>query len=666
MGENSILMDPRRVIIESLSPEVDGGRFPAKRVVGEEVVVEADIYADGHDRLEAVLKYRKEGEKSWRQVPMEALVNDRWRGRFSVDQLGFFEFTVEAWLDHFETWREDLRKKVAARQDVSVDLLIGAEWIDRAVSEAKGFLKESLENFSKSLKSTRALKARIDLALDPELHDIMKKFPEKKTATLYDKVLRVEVDREKARFSAWYEMFPRSAGPDPKKHGTFQDCAALLPYISQMGFDVLYFPPVHPIGKTNRKGKNNSPNCRPEEPGSPWAIGGVEGGHKAMHPALGTFEDFKKLIAIAREHGLEMALDLAYQSSPDHPYVKEHPGFFRWRPDQTLQYAENPPKKYEDIYPFYFESTQWKELWEELKSIVEFWIRQGILIFRVDNPHTKPFHFWEYLIRDIKKKYPEVIFLSEAFTRPKVMVQLAKLGFSQSYTYFAWRNNKWELTQYLTELTQGPVREFFRPNFWPNTPDILTEFLQTGGRPAFMIRFILAATLSASYGIYGPAYELLENRPRQSGSEEYLDSEKYEIKKWDLNRSDSLKDLIARVNRIRKENPALQSNQRLIFHPVNNDQLICYSKQSKDGKNTLVVAVNLDPFNVHEGTVDLRLDALGIDAGQPFQVHDLLSDEHYQWTGPANFLKINPHVVPAHIFKVKHKMRTEEDFDYYT
>lgn len=658
-------MDPRRVIIEKVSPEIDGGQFPAKRVTGEEVLVEADIFVDGHDRLDAVLKYRKEGEETWSRVSMEPLVNDRWRAKFTVQELGFYEFTLEAWLDHFATWREDLKKRIEAGQDVSMELLIGAQWIDRAESRATGVFKKELQNFSKFLKSKKSSEDRIHLALDPELKEIMKKFPEKETATEYDKVLKVEVDRTKARFSAWYEMFPRSVTTDPKKHGSFKDCEARLPYVAQMGFDVLYFPPIHPIGKTNRKGKNNSIDCNPADPGSPWAIGAPEGGHQSIHPQLGTLEDFKRLKNKAEEHGLEIALDIAFQCSPDHPYVNEHPHWFRWRPDNTVQYAENPPKKYQDIYPLYFESQEWKSLWEEMKNIVEFWMDQGILIFRVDNPHTKPFHFWEYLIRDIKKKNPEVIFLAEAFTRPKVMYRLAKLGFNQSYTYFAWRNNKWELTEYMTELTQTQVKEFFRPNFWPNTPDILTEYLQTGGRPAFMIRLALAATLSANYGIYGPAFELLEHRPLKPGSEEYWDSEKYEVKNWDLDKADSLRDFITLINRIRKENPALQTNEGLRFHPVNNEQIICYSKQTADKQNTLVVAVNLDPFHTHEGEVELQLKELAVDPHQPFQVHDLIGEERYQWVGARNYLKINPHVVPVQIFKIRHKLRTEANFDYY-
>nr|NIO10217.1 alpha-1,4-glucan--maltose-1-phosphate maltosyltransferase [Deltaproteobacteria bacterium] len=483
--------------------------------------------------------------------------------------------------------------------------------------------------------------------------------------TTYDKELTVSVDREKARFSTWYELFPRSFSAKQGKHGTLKDCERMLPYVAGMGFDVLYLPPIHPIGWSFRKGKNNALEAGPDDVGSPWAIGSDEGGHKEIHPSLGTLEDFKKLVRNAADHGLEVAMDLAYQCTPDHPYVKEHPEWFRKRPDGTIQYAENPPKKYQDIYPIDFESERWKELWEELESVVRFWLEQGIRIFRVDNPHTKSFNFWEHMIGSVKKDFPESIFLAEAFTRPKVMYRLAKLGFSQSYTYFTWRNTKWEFTQYLNELTQTDVREYFRPNFWPNTPDILPEHLQFGGRPAFVARLILAATMAANYGIYGPAYELCDNLPRLPRTEEYLNSEKYEIKNWDIDRSDSLRDVIARVNAIRKENPALQSDWSLRFHNADNDNLICYSKQTEDGGNVILTVVNLNFHRVQSGWVDLALEPLGLDPKQPFQVHDLLTDAHYVWQGPRNFVQLDPNSVPAHIFRIRHRTKSERDFDYF-
>jgi starch synthase (maltosyl-transferring) len=473
------------------------------------------------------------------------------------------------------------------------------------------------------------------------------------------------VDREKARFSTWYEMFPRSCGLESGRHGTFKDCMARLPYVAAMGFDVLYLPPIHPIGRTHRKGDNNNPVAGPDDPGTPWAVGSEEGGHKSLHPQLGTLKDFRDFVTSARGYDIEIALDIAFQCSPDHPYVEEHPEWFRRRPDNTVQFAENPPKKYEDIYPFDFETYSWQELWHELKSIVTFWIEQGIRIFRVDNPHTKPFHFWQWLITEIKKSYPDVIFLSEAFTRPKVMYRLAKLGFTQSYTYFAWRNTAWELTQYFTELTRGNAREYFHPNLWPNTPDILTEYLQFGGRPAFMARLVLAATLGANYGIYGPAFELCENRPKEPGSEEYLDSEKYEVKNWDISGPDSLKDFVARVNQIRRENAALQGDWSLRFHEVDNTQLICYSKHTDDFSNVVLVVVNLDPHHTQSGWVEFPLEELGIDPQRSYQMHDLLSGARYLWRGTRNYVELNSQVAPAHIFRMRRRVRTERDFDYY-
>jgi starch synthase (maltosyl-transferring) len=481
----------------------------------------------------------------------------------------------------------------------------------------------------------------------------MTRYPDRSRATTYEKELRVWVDRAKARFSSWYELFPRSCTMDAQTPGTLRDCARRLQYVAQMGFDVLYLPPIHPIGRVGRKGKNNSLDVTSGDPGSPWAIGSVEGGHKAIHPALGTLEDFRQLRQRAQALGIEIALDLAFQCAPDHPYVKEHEEWFAHRPDGSIQYAENPPKRYEDIYPLDFESADALELCEELKSVVLHWIEQGIRIFRVDNPHTKPFGFWEWLIAEIHRTYPEAIFLAEAFTRPKVMYRLAKLGFTQSYTYFTWKNTKTEITELFEELTQTPVREFFRMNLWPNTPDILNEYLQKGGRPAFITRLILAATLGANYGIYGPAFELFENRSLMPGSEEYLESEKYQIRVWDIDRPDSLKQLIALVNKIRYENPALQSDWSLRFQPVDNDQLIAYSKTSGDGSNIILVVVNLDPRYTQSGWIHVPLDDFGIGPRQPFEVHDLLADARYTWQGSRNYIELNPAKIPAHIFKMR-------------
>ncbi|HKQ27133.1 MAG TPA: alpha-1,4-glucan--maltose-1-phosphate maltosyltransferase, partial [Burkholderiales bacterium] len=517
---------PARVVIESVRPQVDGGRYPIKRVVGEEVIVEADVFADGHDAIACELLWKFEQESEWRAVPMEFRLNDHWVGAFTVEALGRCQYKVRGWTDPFLTWRRDLAKRRDADQDLSIDFLIGAALIDDPV------LADASRTPEERYQAAMAAEAP-----PPAPESVMESEP----------ALEVVVDPVRARFSTWYEMFPRSARGDGR-HGTFKDVVALLPYVQEMGFDVLYFPPIHPIGSTARKGKNNAVSAKPGDVGSPWAIGAKEGGHKAILPELGTMADFEHLVAEAKKRGIEVALDIAFQCSPDHPYVKEHPEWFRIRPDGTVQYAENPPKKYQDIYPFEFETPAWKSLWEELKSVFEFWVGHGVTVFRVDNPHTKAFAFWEWAIRELKTEHPELIFLSEAFTRPRIMHKLSKIGFTQSYTYFAWRNTKAELIEYFTELTQSSTREYFRPNVWPNTPDILHETLQLGGRPAFIVRLVLAATLAANYGIYGPAYELLENTPREPDSEEYLDSEKYEVKRWDLGRADSLRELIARLN----------------------------------------------------------------------------------------------------------------------
>jgi len=655
-----------RVVIEAVEPEIDGGRFPIKRVIGEEVVVEADIFADGHDALSALLLYRKENDPHWTEIPMELLVNDRWRGSFVVAEIGRYRYTIVAWVNRFKSWQQNLAKKVKADQDVSLDLMAGGHLIVEASQRASNPAAETMQDWADVLCSAEATDpAKVELALSEKVAELMDKHSDRRFSTAYLKELVVLVDRGKARFGTWYEMFPRSCASEPGQQGTFRDCEARLPYIASMGFDVLYLPPIHPIGRTHRKGRNNVPTAGAGDPGTPWAIGSEKGGHKAVHAQLGTLKAFRQLVAKAREHGMEVALDLAFHCSPDHPYVKEHPEWFRWRPDGIVQYAENPPKKYEDIYPFDFETEQWPELWEELKSIVLFWIEQGVRIFRIDNPHTKPFRFWEWLIAEVKEVYPDVILLSEAFTRPKVMYQLAKLGFTQSYTYFAWRNTKWELTQYFTELTQTEVREYFRPNLWPNTPDILTEYLQSGGRPAFMARLVLAATLGASYGIYGPAFELCVDQPREPGSEEYLNSEKYEIKHWDIARPDSLKDFIARVNRIRRQNPALHSDWSLRFHTLDNEQLICYSKHTEDLSNIILVVVNLDYRHTQSGWVELPLAELGHTPQEPYQVHDLLDDARYLWHGSRNYVELNPQICPAHIFRVQRRVRTERNFEYY-
>jgi starch synthase (maltosyl-transferring) len=653
----------QRVVIEGVKPEIDCGRFPAKRTVGERLTVEADIFADGHDALSALLLYRKEGASSWNETPMQPLVNDRWRGSFEVHEIGNYYYTLQAWVNRFKSWRQGFAKKVEAGQAVTLDLLAGAELVELAAKSASGEDGKSLNRFAASLRTDN--QTAIQNGLDEALAVLMEKYPDRRWAVNYDKEFSVNVERSKARFSAWYELFPRSCASTSGKHGSLRDCAERLSYVAAMGFDVLYLPPIHPIGYSFRKGKNNTLTAEPDDVGSPWAIGAKEGGHKAIHSQLGSLADFKLLVEEAKKLDIEIALDIAFQCTPDHPYVTEHPEWFRKRPDGSIQYAENPPKKYQDIYPLDFESERWKELWNELKSVLLFWCEQGVRIFRVDNPHTKAFPFWEWVIGEVKKKYPDALFLAEAFTRPKVMYRLAKLGFSQSYTYFAWRNTKSELAEYFTELNQTEVSDFFRANVWPNTPDILTEYLQFGGRAAFMARLILAAMLGANYGIYGPAFELCENVAREPGSEEYLNSEKYELKHWDRDQPDSLRELIARVNQIRRENRALQSDRSLRFHFVDNPEIVAFSKATEDLSNVIVVAVNLDPHHTQSGWLELPLEELGLDPQQSFQVHDLLTDARYLWQGMRNYVQLDPASVPAQIFRVRHRMRREQDFDYF-
>ena len=639
----------RRVVIAAVSPEIDGGRFPAKRAVGELVTVEADIFADGHDSLAASVLFKHERQPEWTSVPMTALVNDRWRAQFPVTELGKYVFTIEGWIDHFETWRKRLAKRIEAGQDTRVEIEVGARMVEAASQRANGAAADAarLVALAKTLRTGKA-------DLDGDLGELMRRHAERHI-TPYGRELSVLVEPVKARCSTWYELFPRSAGK-------LRDVEKLLPEISEMGFDVLYLPPIHPIGTTHRKGANNQP-AKAGEPGSPWAIGSKDGGHKSVDPDLGTLEDFKHLVEAAKAEDIDIALDIAFQCSPDHPYAREHPEWFKHRPDGSIQYAENPPKKYEDIYPFDFETESWRELWQEMLSIFVFWAAQGVRVFRVDNPHTKPFAFWEWLLAEVRRKYPDAIFLSEAFTRPKVMFRLAKLGFSQSYTYFAWRNTAYELYQYFTELAQPPIREFFRPNLWPNTPDILTEYLQTGGRPAFQARLILAATLGASYGIYGPPFLALEGRAREAGSEEYLDSEKYQLRAWDPD--GAMRELVTIVNRIRRDNPALQSDRGLRFHFTENDQLLAYSKTTADNSNVVLAVVNVDPHHVQRGWVNLPLAELGLETDRPYQAHELISGARYLWSGSRNYVEINPHSMPGQIFLFRRRVRSEHDFEYF-
>ena len=634
-----------------MAPDVDHGRFPAKRVIGEFVTVEADIFADGHDTLAAVLRYKKKEADDWTESPMTPLVNDRWAGEFPVTDLGRYVFTIEAWVDHFETWSKQLAKRIAAGQNVKVELEVGAKMLESAATRADGHAADA----SALLAMSKSLRSGKQKELDGQASELMRRYADRSLASHLGREVEVIVDPVKARFSSWFELFPRSVG-------TLKDVEKLVPEVAEMGFDVLYLPPIHPIGRAHRKGANNRP-AQQGEPGSPWAIGSEEGGHKAIHRELGTLADFTSLVNSARARGIDVALDIAFQCSPDHPYTREHPEWFKHRPDGTIQYAENPPKKYEDIYPFDFETEQWRELWNELLSIFVYWAEQGVRVFRVDNPHTKPFAFWEWVIGELRRKYPDVILLSEAFTRPKVMYRLAKLGFNQSYTYFAWRNTAYELYRYFSEITQPPVSEFLRPNLWPNTPDILTEYLQTGGKPAFQARLILAATLGASYGLYGPPFLAVEGRAREHGSEEYLDSEKYQVRQWPID--DGMRELVTIINRIRRENPALQSDRGLRFHLTENEQLLAYSKTTPGNENVVLTVVNVDPHHVQRGMVSLPIDELGIDADRPYQAHELISGARYLWSGPRNFVELNPYSMPGQIFRFRRRVRSEHDFEYF-
>ena len=643
----------RRVVIEGVEPQIDDGRFPVKRTVGEEVIVQADVLADGYDAVAAVVLFRKVGDQQWREAPMRPLDNDRWQGVFRVDTLGRYEYTVEAWVDRFASWRQDLSKKAGAGQDVSLELVEGAALVavavDRAADTKSG---EPVLATLGILQNGDDLAARMAAALSDDLATFMAARPDRNHATRYDRILPVVVDRERARFGAWYEMFPRSAGTDPSRSATFAEAAEMLPYVASMGFDVLYLPPIHPIGRSFRKGPNNTLTAGANDPGSPWAIGSEEGGHTAVEPGLGTIEEFDTFVAAAAAQGLEIALDVAFQTSPDHPYVREHPDWFRQRPDGSIKYAENPPKKYQDIYPLNFESDDWRRLWHELKGIFEFWIQHGVRIFRVDNPHTKPFRFWEWALAELTRQYPDTIFLSEAFTRPKVMKYLAKIGFSQSYSYFTWRNTKEEIVEYFTELTGTSVREYLRPNLFANTPDILHAYLQRGGRPAFQIRLVLAGTLGASYGIYS-GFELAENVPVRNGSEEYLDSEKYQIRVRDYQRADSLAEFISQINAIRRTHPALQHDWGLSFHRTDNGELLAYSKRSLDGRDLILVVLNLDPVNMQHGFVQLPIVAWGLTPHATVEVVDLLSTERYFWRGEWNYIRLDPQDRVAHILHVQ-------------
>jgi starch synthase (maltosyl-transferring) len=645
------------IAIEAIRPSVDDGRFRAKAVVGDRVEVSADIFRDGPDLMQAAIRYRGPGQAKWSTAPMSLLENDRWVGAFHPDQIGRWSYAIEAWTDRFGTWRRQFIKKVEVGDAIELELEEGALLIEAGAASVPAPQRKQLKAAVAAMRAPAEKGSpagfadpRVVAALSDAVHTAMAQYANRKDATTSKPVLELTVDRERARFGAWYEFFPRSTGT-AGKHGTFKTAAARLPAVAEMGFDVVYLPPIHPIGAAYRKGKNNTLTPESDDVGSPWAIGGPEGGHTAIHPDLGTIKDFDAFVKTAENLGLDVALDYAIQCSPDHPWVTEHPEWFHHRPDGSIKYAENPPKKYQDVYPVNFDTENKEELWTALKEIVDFWISHGVKIFRVDNPHTKPFTFWEWLIGAVQEEHPEVIFLAEAFTRPKVMKRLAKLGFTQSYTYFTWRNEKFELMEYLTELTQTEMADYFRPNFFTNTPDILHEYLQRGGPPAFKTRLVLAAFLSPTYGVYS-GYELFENVPVHEGSEEYLDSEKYEIKVRDWDAPGNLAGYITRVNETRRKHASLSTFRNLHFHGCDKDQIIAFSKRSPH-EDAILVVVNLNPFNWEEGTVNLDLDELGISPHEPFVVEDIITGARYTWHGPDNYVRLDPQVEPAHIFRIE-------------
>ncbi|MEO8353782.1 MAG: alpha-1,4-glucan--maltose-1-phosphate maltosyltransferase [Chthoniobacteraceae bacterium] len=646
-------------VIENLRPLIDGGRYPVKRVVGDDLAVEADVFKDGHDVVAAALKWRALGETRWHETPMALVDNDRWRGVCTVYENATYEYTVEAWTDTFRGWQHEFAAKFGAGiTDLRSETLEGAALLDEAANRSTDAVDAvRLRELAEMLRVGENAQVN-EIAHSGELEVLMATYPDRAGATQYAPAPRVVVDRKEARTAAWYEFFPRSAEGHGDRGSTFRDCLPRVDDAKAMGFDVIYFPPIHPIGHTNRKGRNNSVTCEPWEPGVPYAIGSEFGGHKAIEPSLGTLEDFQWLEQEVRNRGMEIALDFALNCSPDHPYVREHPEWFYRRPDGTIKYAENPPKKYEDIYPLNFRCENWQELWQEMTSVILFWAERGVRIFRVDNPHTKPVPFWEYLIAGVRNQYPDVIFLSEAFTKPKMMKALAKAGFTQSYTYFTWREKKAELTEYFTELTQTEMREYFRGNLFPNTPDILPLHLQEGGRPAFMIRSVLAATLSSVYGIYS-GFELCENAALP-GREEYLDSEKYQWKERDWDAPGNIKDWITRLNRIRRENRALHLYDNLRFYRTENDAILCYGKMTPARDNIILVVVNLDPRHSQNSYIHIPLEDLGAMDTDTYQVHDLLSDARYIWHGSAHYVELNPEVQPAHVFRVRRWLAGEK------
>ncbi|MBR9915267.1 MAG: alpha-1,4-glucan--maltose-1-phosphate maltosyltransferase [Algicola sp.] len=639
----------QRVVIDVVTPQINGGEFFIKRIVNEIVNVDAHVLVDGHDVIAASVLFKHEKERQWNEVRMHHVINDEWKASFFVSKQGFYNYKVQGWVDYALNWQHGIERKIADNQHVKSELLEGVTYLEplltRVTKADKAYVQHCIDIFKEPSQYDEAIAE----AKSDKLHKLFVNFPEKHLANETE-ALQVYVDRKKARFSTWYEFFPRSAAEEEGQHGTFRDCERLLPRVAKMGFDTLYFPPVHPIGEVNRKGKNNTTEAQNDDVGSAWGIGSKHGGHKDLHPQLGTISDFKRLIKKAKALDIEIAMDYALQAAPDHPWVKAHPDWFKWRPDGTVQYAENPPKKYQDILPIYWESKDYKNLWKECLDTMLYWIDCGIHVFRVDNPHTKPYYFWNWLISEVKKKHPDVIFLAEAFTKPKVMQRLAKEGYSQSYTYFTWRNNKHELIEYMTELTQTDQREYMQPNFWPNTPDINPYHLQGANESKYLQRYALAATLSSSIGIYGPVFEQMISEAIP-GKEEYYMSEKFQIKNYDWFLENKLTLLISKINAIRHQNEALQQTNNIKFCHIENDNLMAFYKWNQEKTNELLIVISLDQYYAQQSNVQLPLSDLGVHEGQQLRMEDLVTGSSYNWDHEWNFVELHP-TLPFHIFKI--------------
>ncbi len=643
------MQNQKRVVIDYVYPKINNGAFYIKRVVGEVVAVDANVLGDGHDIIAASVLYKHESEKKWSEARMDLIGNDEWKAAFTVQKQGYYAYKVEAWVDYALNWQHGIQRKIEDNQHVKSELLEGIEFLNTTSKKGNDAEKKYLDKLKEVFENEQHYQDAIKEATSKKLHDIFTKYPEKKLANTSTEY-QVYVDRLKARFSTWYEFFPRSASEKPGVHGTFKDCERLLPKVAKMGFDTLYFPPIHPIGEVNRKGKNNTTTAYEGDVGSTWGIGSQYGGHKDINQQLGSLEDFKVLIKKAKELNIEIAMDYALQAAPDHPWVKEHPDWFKWRPDGTVQYAENPPKKYQDILPIYWESKDYKNLWQECLDTLFYWIDCGINVFRVDNPHTKPYYFWNWIINEVKAKHPDVLFLAEAFTRPKVMQQLGKQGYTQSYTYFTWRNNKQELIEYIEELTKTEQREYMRPNFWPNTPDINPYHLQGANESKYIQRYVLAATLSSNIGIYGPVFEQMIDAAIP-GKEEYLNSEKFQLCHYDWYKENKLTTIIARVNQLRHQNEALQQTNNIKFCFLENNNLMAFYKWNDAKTNELLIIISLDPYYSQQGSVKVPLQELKIHQGHAYQMHDLVTGSVYNWYNEWNYVELHP-TLPFHIFKI--------------